>query len=264
MMWADLPTELLDKIFKLIPRFSRAHVGLVCRRWRDILHEQAFSYLKKQLIYQSQLKRLGCHIIEESHDYIHCSCIDIFFRMSPVSQKIPLKVQTIIEQIDYDSDDDNDNEDDNYDNNYTRVTVATTCGINSSKIFYSTRSQPDGITNISVVDRVTPGALPRILATRAAGSLSWEPRAVCIYSCNNLVVIREHREDISADKELMSFQISLWDSETETCLEVLNLEDKVPADVLSAVVSDIAINKEILAIQLLQFATEVHNPIRGQ
>ena len=227
--WSDLPPELWGKIFKNIPRFWRYKVGLVCRYWREVVHNQALQYLstsvKKQLIDEKQLERWGCCSLKDPHhNSILCGCIDIFSMMSPFARKTPTRGKAVDDNISF--------------------LPSSIFGITSSKVFYA----KDDINNplVSVIDRSNPDNPPRNLKT--PGSRRSEGRKVRICSCNDLVVISERRFN---DHNMPEHQISLWDGVAETCIEVLELVDKFPPEEHQVDIRSMAISREILAVQFV-------------
>ena len=227
MSWSTLTPELLDKIFKQIPRFQRSPVGLVCRYWREVLHDQAFTYLsikaKEQQIDENQLARWGCSLGDKQHDAVLCGCIDIFCKMSPLSRTTKPLAQTTWERQ-----------------------AGSRCGITSSKVFYSTRGN-----FLGVIDRLDTRILRHHYLKTPGSSGCKKVARSRIFTCNDLVVLLQPPDVPPHLWDIQSCKISLWDGGAETCLEVLELADKVPHEVLSAAISDIAISREILAIQLL-------------
>lgn len=238
--WSELPTELLDIIFKRIPRYSRSAVGDVCQHWRSVLHSQAVGYLatsiRKQQIEEQQLKRFGWS--PEDHDVTSCSCIHIVFRL---------------------------------------FSAETTHEYRYHRKNWSGGSWAVAADKVLVANLFCVSILNRLDTTGPPAEGRVLPHCVIqdgrdtMYSCGGdlLVIVQPVRDD---KKRLLSYTASLWWISTETWLTELDLLAQTPTDVrrkLAALdseelVSDVDINSSMLAVHIrgnFPFCVNIQSPI---
>jgi hypothetical protein len=218
--WAELPLEILDKIFNFVPRLMVGSLGFVCKQWQCALHNQAVKYLnsciKQQLIEERQLQKWGWNTAAATapdHNVLDCNCVHLAFNF--FTQKKRLKTDSNILRI-------------------RQVCNSIQCWcIMGEKIFLG--CVEDGQEKFKVFNRLTPEAEPRVVSIPAhyQDGISWAGMS----TYEDLLVVW-----LSGDQEQV---VSLWNGNDEVWLEDLDISSRTPGN---HNVEDVALSKNLIAV----------------
>jgi hypothetical protein len=227
--WAELPLEILDKIFSFIPRLMVGSVEFVCRQWQCALHNQAVQHLnsciKQQLIEEKQLQKWGWNAAAATapdHNILDCNCVDLAF--SFFTQKKKLKAACNIPCI--------------------REVICSGsycvfCCVVGEKIFLGFIDSRDKMFSLKVVNRLTRETEPRVVLMPG----HYQNGINCADGATHkdmFVVV------LSGRPRIPRVQVSLWNGNDEVCLEDLGISSRLQENYGND--ANVALGENLLAV----------------
>jgi hypothetical protein len=247
--WELLPTEILDKIFSLLPRLSLGNVSLVCNRWKNALHHVAVKYLNSCIetgqIEEKQLERFGWRTSAAwDHDSVACTCVYLAFDFFTREETILTSWTKILNEV----------------SSRGVPEDALNCKIltvMSDKVIYRVL-HGKRILSLMVINRLDPGSQPRILelplelvSAHFGGMRMGNYGDAQIVACDNLLAVMF---TVYSGREIV--KVFLWNGQDETWLPHLDLRELMDRYCCPV---DIAICRNLLAVTVSIFDASQNN-----